>query len=141
MPDPRPSPVLVVQTAFLGDVVLTTPLLTIDKNFEVRPNGALSYEASKDGKTWTFHLDPKLTWSDGNPVTAPGAFRSMRGAGGAWLTSDQPPLSPGRHAGRSRSTNCSTMSGTSCRREGATKASFTAFNPSWFPCAMVGHGR
>ena len=29
MPDPRPSPALVVQTAFLGDVVLTTPLLTV----------------------------------------------------------------------------------------------------------------
>jgi ABC-type transport system substrate-binding protein len=50
--------------------VLTTPLLRIDKNFQVQPNGALSYEASKDGKTWTFHLNPALTWSDGNPVTA-----------------------------------------------------------------------
>ena len=29
MPDPRPSPALVVQTAFLGDVVLTTPLLAL----------------------------------------------------------------------------------------------------------------
>jgi lipopolysaccharide heptosyltransferase II len=29
MPDPRPSPALVVQTAFLGDVVLTTPLLAV----------------------------------------------------------------------------------------------------------------
>ncbi|HEY6059823.1 MAG TPA: lipopolysaccharide heptosyltransferase II [Gemmatimonadales bacterium] len=29
MPEPRPSPALVIQTAFLGDVVLTTPLLAV----------------------------------------------------------------------------------------------------------------
>jgi ABC-type transport system substrate-binding protein len=50
--------------------ILSTPFVRIDKNFELLPNGALSYEASKDGKTWTFHMDPALKWSDGNPVTA-----------------------------------------------------------------------
>jgi ABC-type transport system substrate-binding protein len=52
------------------DSVLSTPFVRINKNFEVIPHGALSYEASKDGKTWTFHMDPALKWSDGQPVTA-----------------------------------------------------------------------
>jgi len=47
-----------------------TPFFRIDKNFELVPTGVTSYEASKDGKTWTFHMDPALKWSDGNPVTA-----------------------------------------------------------------------
>lgn len=50
--------------------VFTTPMVRLNKNFEILPDGALSYEPSADGKTWTFHMDPKLTWSDGNPVTA-----------------------------------------------------------------------
>jgi ABC-type oligopeptide transport system substrate-binding subunit len=50
--------------------VLSTPFVRINKNFEILPNGALSYDSSSDGKTWTFHMDPALKWSDGNPVTA-----------------------------------------------------------------------
>jgi ABC-type transport system substrate-binding protein len=40
--------------------LLSTPFVRINKNFELLPNGALSYDASKDGKTWTFHMDPAL---------------------------------------------------------------------------------
>jgi ABC-type transport system substrate-binding protein len=50
--------------------MLATPLVRINKNFEIVPAGALSWEGSADGKTWTYHLDPNLMWSDGNPVTA-----------------------------------------------------------------------
>lgn len=50
--------------------VLDTPLLRINKNFEILPAGADSWEGSADGLTWTFHLDKNLKWSDGNPVTA-----------------------------------------------------------------------
>jgi ABC-type oligopeptide transport system substrate-binding subunit len=49
---------------------LSTPLVRINKNFEILPAGALSWEVSKDGLTWTYHLDPNLMWSDGNHVTA-----------------------------------------------------------------------
>ncbi|HAO99153.1 MAG TPA: ABC transporter substrate-binding protein, partial [Fibrobacteres bacterium] len=31
---------------------------------------AKSWEISKDGKTFTFHIDPRARWSDGQPVTA-----------------------------------------------------------------------
>jgi ABC-type oligopeptide transport system substrate-binding subunit len=50
--------------------ITSTPFVIINKNFELLPSGALSYDASKDGKTWTFHMDPALKWSDGNPVIA-----------------------------------------------------------------------
>ena len=49
---------------------LTTPLVRLNKNFEILAAGALTWEVSTDGKTWTFHLDPDLKWSDGNPYTA-----------------------------------------------------------------------
>jgi peptide/nickel transport system substrate-binding protein/oligopeptide transport system substrate-binding protein len=45
-------------------------LVRINKNFEILPAGAEKWEVSSDGKTWTFHLDKNLKWSDGNPVTA-----------------------------------------------------------------------
>ncbi len=50
--------------------ILSTPLVRLNKNFELLPAGALSWEVSSDGKTWTFHMDPDLKWSDGNPVLA-----------------------------------------------------------------------
>lgn len=50
--------------------ILSTPLVRLDKNFDILPGGALTWEPSEDGKTWTFHLNPELTWSDGNPVLA-----------------------------------------------------------------------
>lgn len=49
---------------------LSTPLIQLNKNFELEPGAALSWEVADDGLTWTFHLDPNLTWSDGVPVTA-----------------------------------------------------------------------
>src|SRR5437899_10832944 len=50
--------------------VLSTPLVRLDKDFNLVPAAAKSWEASKDGLTWTFHLDRSLTWSDGTPLTA-----------------------------------------------------------------------
>ncbi len=53
-----------------GSDILTTPLVRLNKNFEILAAGAKTWEVTPDGKTWTFHLDPKLTWSDGTPYTA-----------------------------------------------------------------------
>jgi peptide/nickel transport system substrate-binding protein/oligopeptide transport system substrate-binding protein len=50
--------------------LLTTGFVRLDKNFEIHPAGALSWESSENATVWTFHMDPDLTWSDGNPVTA-----------------------------------------------------------------------
>src|SRR5258708_7116028 len=37
--------------------MLATPLVRINKNFEIVPAGAETWEGSADGKTWTSHLD------------------------------------------------------------------------------------
>jgi ABC-type transport system substrate-binding protein len=50
--------------------VLSTPLVRLDKNFNLIPAAAKSWTASKDGLTWTFSLDRSLVWSDGTPLTA-----------------------------------------------------------------------
>ena len=50
--------------------LLSTPLVRINKNFEIVPAGAESWKVSPDGLTWTFLLDKNLKWSDGSPVTA-----------------------------------------------------------------------
>ena len=48
----------------------TLALVDLDKDFNVIPMAADSWEASADGLTWTFHIQPGLMWSDGTPVTA-----------------------------------------------------------------------
>jgi peptide/nickel transport system substrate-binding protein len=35
-----------------------------------RPGLASSWNTSKDGRTWTFHVRPGVRWSDGKPLTA-----------------------------------------------------------------------
>jgi ABC-type transport system substrate-binding protein len=50
--------------------LFSEPLVRLNKDFEVVPAGAETWQGSQDGKTWTFKLDRNLVWSDGNPVTA-----------------------------------------------------------------------
>lgn len=45
-------------------------LTAFDKDFELTPMAAESWEVSEDGLTWTFNLRPELVWSDGEPLTA-----------------------------------------------------------------------
>ncbi len=45
-------------------------LTELDKDFNVVPAAAESWEPSEDGLTWTFHLRPGQVWSDGTPLTA-----------------------------------------------------------------------
>ncbi len=42
------------------------------------PASAASYDVSADGLTYTFHLRPAATWSDGSPVTAADFLASYR---------------------------------------------------------------
>lgn len=55
-----------------GNMLLYTHecLLIIDKNNQIAPGQAETYEVSEDGLTWTFHLRDGLKWSDGSPLTA-----------------------------------------------------------------------
>jgi oligopeptide transport system substrate-binding protein len=47
-----------------------TGLVQMDDNLKVQPQLARSYDISADGLTYTFHLRPNLTFSDGTPLTA-----------------------------------------------------------------------
>ncbi|WP_147918209.1 peptide ABC transporter substrate-binding protein [Ruania zhangjianzhongii] len=44
-------------------------LQTLDGT-DVRPGVAQEWEVSEDGMTYTFHLNPEASWSNGEPVTA-----------------------------------------------------------------------
>jgi peptide/nickel transport system substrate-binding protein/oligopeptide transport system substrate-binding protein len=46
------------------------PLTELDKDFNVVPAAAESWDVSEDGLTWSFHLRPGQVWSDGTPLTA-----------------------------------------------------------------------
>ena len=55
-------------------------------DFHTIPGLAESWEASDDGKTYTYTLREGLTWSDGTPLTADDiAFTVNRGRAEAWL--------------------------------------------------------
>lgn len=62
--------VAVYQRFCAGDSAFSLSLVDLDKDFNVIPMAAESWEASEDGLTWTFHLRPGMEWSDGTPVTA-----------------------------------------------------------------------
>jgi oligopeptide transport system substrate-binding protein len=58
---------LTLETNILGDLLVG--LVTEDAAGRPIPGAAASWETSKDGLTWTFHLRHHL-WSDGVPVTS-----------------------------------------------------------------------
>ncbi|HEY8531659.1 MAG TPA: ABC transporter substrate-binding protein [Limnochorda sp.] len=45
-------------------------MVELQPDFSFTPRLAESWEVSEDGKTFTFHLNPKATWHDGHPLTA-----------------------------------------------------------------------
>ncbi len=59
-----------VQQRQFESALITEPLVRRSENYELMPAGAESWETSDDNLTWTFHLRPGMTWSDGTPVTA-----------------------------------------------------------------------
>jgi peptide/nickel transport system substrate-binding protein len=67
------NPVLIAgRTEHYVASYLFTPLLQLDANLQPTTTGSLTdkYELSGDGKVYTFHLNPKATFSDGTPVLA-----------------------------------------------------------------------
>lgn len=62
--------VVAVYQRFCGSDLFQDQLVNLDKDFNVIPNSAESWEVSEDGLTWTFHIKPGLEWSDGTPLTA-----------------------------------------------------------------------
>jgi peptide/nickel transport system substrate-binding protein len=59
---------------------LFTPLLQFDSDLLPTTTGSLTdkYEVSSDGKEYTFHLNPRATFSDGSPVRASDVLFTLR---------------------------------------------------------------
>lgn len=53
-----------------ADPWLFERLTMFNENDELSPGAAERWEASEDGRTWTFYLRPGAKWSDGRTVTA-----------------------------------------------------------------------
>lgn len=53
-----------------GSVLIWEGLLRFDPNFKLAPAAAMSYEVNNNGAVYVFRLNPKATWSNGDPVTA-----------------------------------------------------------------------
>jgi len=71
--DPKTlNPALVQETSSSAVIdELFSGLVKIDaKTLKVEPDLAESWEHSKDGKVWVFHLRKGVRWSDGKPFTA-----------------------------------------------------------------------
>jgi ABC-type transport system substrate-binding protein len=59
----------VYQRPFCADL-FSEPLVRLNRDFEIIPGVAESWQGSEDGMTWTFPLRQGIMWSDGNPLTA-----------------------------------------------------------------------
>jgi peptide/nickel transport system substrate-binding protein/oligopeptide transport system substrate-binding protein len=59
-----------VYTRFCLSDLFQDQLVNLDKDFNIIPASAESWEVSEDGLTWTFHIKEGLQWSDGTPLTA-----------------------------------------------------------------------
>ena len=57
-----------------------TGLVEFDHNVQVRDQLAASHDVSSDGLTYTFHLRPKLRFSDGTPLTSQDVVYSINRA-------------------------------------------------------------
>ena len=57
---------------------LFTPMVNFDANLQPIPGLADKWDISADGKQYTFHLNPKATFSDGTPVRASDVLFTLR---------------------------------------------------------------
>ena len=65
------DPALSTDSASIAAIDLVfTGLVQLNDHLAIQPQLASSYQESTDGLTWTFHLKPNLTFSDGTPLTS-----------------------------------------------------------------------
>ena len=53
-----------------GVGLVAEPLVRVDRDFNLLPAGATSWELSKDGLTWTYQIRKGMIFADGHPLTA-----------------------------------------------------------------------
>jgi len=54
------------------------PLIDLDENLQPIPGTAAKWEIADGGRTYIFHLDPRATFSDGQPVRASDVLFTLR---------------------------------------------------------------
>ena len=67
---------------------ITSPLVYYNADLEIVPGLADTWDVTPDATTFTFHLNKKATWSDGQPVgmaTVVGTWRSAPRPAGATM--------------------------------------------------------
>ena len=66
------DPAVITKAIDLSNIsMLYSGLVTLDSStLQVRPDAALSWDISNNGKTYVFHLRPNLFFSNGDPITA-----------------------------------------------------------------------
>ena len=86
-----------------GHRIIAEPLIRFDKDFNLIPAAANSWEPADDGLGWYFYLRDDLEFSDGKPLTAHDyVFTLRRGADPdnaydvEWLLPADQELEPGR---------------------------------------------
>src|SRR5207247_9304402 len=50
--------------------ILSTPLVRLDKNFNLAPAAAKSWDAAKEGVTWVIHVETYVVWAGGTQRAA-----------------------------------------------------------------------
>jgi ABC-type oligopeptide transport system substrate-binding subunit len=53
-----------------GALYIWEPLLRYDPDFNLAPGSATGYEVRDNGATYIYKINPKATWSNGDPLTA-----------------------------------------------------------------------
>ncbi len=72
------DPALAYDTSSISAIqMIYTGLVQLDDKFQIHPQLAQSWQQSSDGLTWTFHLKPKLKFSDGTPLTSADVIYSI----------------------------------------------------------------
>src|SRR5215469_13081054 len=72
------DPALAYDTSSISAIqMMYTGLVQVDDNYQIHPQLAASWQQSSDGLTWTFHLKPKLKFSDGTPLTSADVIYSI----------------------------------------------------------------
>jgi len=65
------NPFVAINSQAYNSFVMTYPqLVQYGPGIKLEGDWATSWDTSKDGLTWTFHLKPGGKWSDGKPMTA-----------------------------------------------------------------------
>jgi peptide/nickel transport system substrate-binding protein len=65
------NPFVALESQAYNSFVMTYPqLVQYGPGYKLEGDWATSWDTSKDGLTWTFHLKPGGKWTDGKPLTA-----------------------------------------------------------------------